>query len=86
MRHVLRLKHMSISTEKASVQWAKRFMLSHHKRRPADMGAPEIRTFLTHLAVQGLVAASTQGEVMYGAEHDLGGCRAARRADYCECR
>jgi hypothetical protein len=39
MRHVLRLKHMSIRTEKAYVQWAKRFILFHHKRHPADMGA-----------------------------------------------
>jgi len=60
MRHVLRLQHMRIRTEKAYVPWAKRFMLFHHKRHPADMGAPEIRTFLTHLAVVGQVAASTQ--------------------------
>ena len=60
MRHILRLKHLSIRTEKAYVQWAKRFILFHHKRHPADMGAPEIRTFLTHLAVEGQVAASTQ--------------------------
>ena len=60
MRHVLRLKHLSIRTEKAYVQWAKRFILFHHKRHPADMGAPEIRAFLTHLAVEGEIAASTQ--------------------------
>ena len=59
MRHVLRLKHLSISTEKAYVHWAKRFILFHHTRHPADMGAPEIRAFLIHLAVQGQVAAST---------------------------
>jgi len=59
MRHVLRLKHMSIRTEKAYVQWAKRFILFHHKRHPADMGAPEIRAFLIHLAVEGQIAAST---------------------------
>ena len=59
MRHVLCLKHMRIRTEKAYVPWAKRFMLFHHKRYPADMGAPEIRAFLTHLAVEGQVAAST---------------------------
>src|SRR2546429_2446947 len=51
---------MSIRTEKAYVQWAKRFILFHHKRHPADMGAPEIRAFLIHLAVEGQVAASTQ--------------------------
>ena len=59
MRHVLRLKHMSISTEKASVPWAKRFILFHHTRHPVDMGAPEIRAFLIHLAVEGHIAAST---------------------------
>jgi hypothetical protein len=60
MRHVLRLKHMSIRTEDAYVQWVKRFILFHHKRHPADMGAVEIRAFLTHLAVERQVAASTQ--------------------------
>jgi len=64
MRHVLRLKHLSIKAEKAYVQWAKHFILFHHQRRPADMGTPEIRTFLTHLAVGGQVAASTQNVVL----------------------
>src|SRR5262245_62718627 len=60
MRHVLRLKHLSIRTEKAYVQWAKRFILFHDQRHPADMGAPEIRAFLISLAVEGEIAASTQ--------------------------
>jgi integron integrase len=60
MRDVLRLKHMSLRTEEAYVTWVKRFILFHHKRHPADMGAPEIRAFLTHLAVHGKVAASAQ--------------------------
>jgi len=51
---------MSIRTEKAYVQWTKRFILFHHKRHPADMGAPEIRAFLIYLAVEGQIAASTQ--------------------------
>jgi integron integrase len=59
MRHVLRLKHLSIRTEKAYVHWAKRLILFHHKRHPADRGAPEIRAFLIHLAVEGQLAAST---------------------------
>src|SRR5215467_3573455 len=59
-RHVLRLKHMNIRTEKAYVPWAKRFILFHDKRHPADMGAPEIRAFLIYLAVDGEIAASTQ--------------------------
>jgi len=60
MRHVLRLKHMSIRTEEAYLSWTKRFILFHGKRHPQDMGVPEIRAFLTHLAVQDKVAASTQ--------------------------
>ena len=66
MRHVLRLKHMSIRTEKAYVQWAKRFILFHHKRHPADMGAPDIHAFLTHLAVEVQVAASTHNVAQIG--------------------
>jgi hypothetical protein len=49
---------MSIRTEEAYVPWTKRFILFHHKRHPADMGTPEIRAFLTHLAVAGQVVAS----------------------------
>jgi site-specific recombinase XerD len=51
---------MCIRTEKAYVQWAKRFILFHHKCQPADMGALAIHAFLTHLAVEGQGAASTQ--------------------------
>jgi hypothetical protein len=60
MRHVLHLKHRSIRTEKVYVQWARRFILFHHKRHPANMVAPEIRAFLIHLAVEGQVAAAMQ--------------------------
>ena len=59
MRHVLRLTHLSISTAKAYVQWAKRCILFHHKRHPADRGASEIRALLLSLAVEGQRAAST---------------------------
>lgn len=56
---VLRLKHVRLRTEEASVTWVKRCILLHHKRHPTDMGASEIRAFLTPLAVHGKVAAST---------------------------
>jgi Phage integrase, N-terminal SAM-like domain len=59
-RLVLRLKHMSYRTEIAYLSWIKRFILFHHKRHPKDMGAPEIRAFLAHLALHEQVAASTQ--------------------------
>jgi integron integrase len=60
MRIALRLRHMSLRTEKAYVSWARRFILFHHKRHPQEMGAEEIRAFLSYLAVHEHVAASTQ--------------------------
>ena len=66
MRNVMRLKHMSLRTEEAYVSWVRRFILFHDKRHPAEMGADEIRAFLTHLAVQRNVAASTQNGALNG--------------------
>src|SRR5262245_58957377 len=60
MRLVLRLKHLSPRTEHAYITWAKRFIVFHGKRHPKDMGAEEIRAFLTYLALHRHVAASTQ--------------------------
>ncbi|UUX95561.1 integron integrase [Aquabacterium sp. J223] len=62
LRHVIRLRHYSLRTEEAYVQWCRRFVLFHGKRHPANMGAPEVQTFLTHLAVDGEVAAATQNQ------------------------
>lgn len=62
VRGKIRLKHYSIRTEQAYVDWIKRFVLHFDKRHPAEMGAPEVEAFLTHLAVQGRVAASTQNQ------------------------
>lgn len=56
------LRHYSIRTEEAYVDWIRRFILFHYKRHPNDMGAQEINQFLTHLAVAGHVAASTQNQ------------------------
>jgi len=64
VRQAIRLKHYSIRTEEAYVNWIKRFILFHNKRHPKDMGAPEIETFLTHLAVDLNVAASTQNQAL----------------------
>lgn len=64
LRHTLRRKHYSIHTEKAYVDWVRRFILFHHKRHPKDMGGPEIEAFLTHLAVNRNVAASTQNQAL----------------------
>lgn len=64
VRRCLRLRHYSIRTEQAYVQSIKRFILFHHKRHPREMGADEIRQFLSHLAVDGKVAASTQNQAL----------------------
>ena len=62
VRDRLRVKHYSIRTEQAYVDWIKRFIWFHDKRHPKDMGAPEVEAFLTHLAVKGKVSASTQNQ------------------------
>jgi len=59
-RDAIRLRHVSLRTEEASLGWIRRFILFHHKRHPDDMGAEEVRAFLSHLAVDAQVAASTQ--------------------------
>lgn len=64
IRNRLRIKHYSFSTEKLYVHWAKRFILFHGKRHPAEMGAAEVEAFLTHLAVQANVSASTQNQAL----------------------
>jgi len=60
VREVIRLKHMSPRTEDSYLYYIKQFILFHNKRHPADMGADEIRAYLSHLAIEGHVAASTQ--------------------------
>jgi integron integrase len=62
MREAIRLRHYSIRTEATYVDWARRFILFHDKRHPAELGAPEVAAFLTHLAVDRTVAPSTQNQ------------------------
>ncbi|MDD2659750.1 MAG: phage integrase N-terminal SAM-like domain-containing protein [Methylococcales bacterium] len=56
------MKHYSICTKQAYTDWIKRFNLHFGKKHPRDMGAAEVEQFLTHLAVNGKVAASTQNQ------------------------
>jgi len=58
----IRLKHYSIRTEQAYVDWIRRFIKYHGIRHPSEMGAGEVEQFLTHLAVEGKVSASTQNQ------------------------
>lgn len=62
VRNRLRVKHYSIRTEQVYVDWIRRFIRFHDKRHPREMGAHEIETYLSHLAVQGRVSPSTQNQ------------------------
>ncbi len=64
VRGVLRRKHYSIRTEQSYVDWIRRFILFHGKRHPSQMGKAEVSAYLTHLAVQRDVAASTQNQAL----------------------
>ncbi|MCB1071404.1 MAG: integron integrase [Verrucomicrobia bacterium] len=64
VRDTLRVHRYAYSTEKTYVDWIRRFILFHNKRHPLAMGPTEINAFLTHLAVQGNVAASTQNQAL----------------------
>ena len=57
-----RMLHYSIRTEQAYVDWVRRFIIFHEKQHPKDLGGPEVEAFLTHLAVDGEVSASTQNQ------------------------
>jgi integrase len=63
-RDRLRTMHYSYRTEETYVEWMRRYILFHKKRHPAAMGAPEIQSFLTHLASDRSVAASTQNQAL----------------------
>ncbi len=62
VRWRLRAKQYSIRTEEAYIDWIRRFILFHRKRHPNEMGEKEISDFLTHLAVEKNVSASTQNQ------------------------
>src|SRR5258706_3295571 len=59
---VARFRHLSLRTEADYRNWIKRFILFHHKRHPRELDADAVRAFLTHLAVNEHVAASTQNQ------------------------
>ena len=64
VRELIRIRHYSIRTEQAYVQWIRRFILFHDKRHPLELGAGEVTAFLSHLAVKRNVAASTQNQAL----------------------
>jgi integron integrase len=60
----LRIRHYSRRTEESYVGWVKRFILLNGKRHPRDRGSRELQAFLTYLAVQQRVSASTQNQAL----------------------
>lgn len=62
VRERIRVKHYSLRTEQSYIGWIRRFILFHDKRHPRDMGASEIEAFLSHLAIDRKVSASTQNQ------------------------
>ena len=64
VRNAIRVRHYSIRTEEAYVSWIKRFIRFHGMRHPKDLGDAEVVQFLTHLAVDGKVSASTQNQAL----------------------
>jgi integron integrase len=64
MREALRLRHYSLRTEQAYIHWTKRYIDFHGKRHPRELGPKEVEDFLSALAVQGRVSASTQGQAL----------------------
>ena len=61
-----RLRHFGPRTEKAYVGWIRRFLRFHRCRHPREMGAPDVEAFLSSLARQRGVAASTQHQALSG--------------------
>ncbi|MDF1541987.1 MAG: phage integrase N-terminal SAM-like domain-containing protein, partial [Anaerosomatales bacterium] len=91
MREALHARHYSKRTEQAYCLWVRRYIRFHDVRHPSEMGEREINEFLTHLAVEQHVSASTQTQALsallflyrhvLGREvGDLGGLIRARRS------
>jgi len=64
VRERIRVRHYSLRTEDAYLHWIRRFIFFHGKRHPREMGGPEVEAFLSHLATEGRVAASTQNQAL----------------------
>ncbi len=60
----IRVKHYSHRTEQTYVEWIRRYILFHHKRHPKDMGVEEIQVFISHLATERHLSASSQNQAL----------------------
>jgi hypothetical protein len=66
VRDLIRARHYSHRTEEAYVHWIRRYIVFHNKTHPSEMGAGDISRFLTWLAVERHVSASTQNQALAG--------------------
>ena len=64
-RDRMRTLHLSLRTEKAYLQWMRRYGKFHGQRHPREMGSAEVESFLTHLAVALRVSAATQNQALH---------------------
>src|SRR5262245_26387708 len=64
LRHALRLRHYSPRTEEAYIRWVRRYVTFHDRRHPAELGRVEIVRFLSSLALDRKVGASTQNQAL----------------------
>ena len=64
VRIALRSRHYSRRTETTYVNWIRRFILFHDKRHPGEIAEVEVNKFLTHLAVNEKVSASTRNQAL----------------------
>lgn len=62
VREVLRFHHYAYNTEKSYISWILKYIRFHNKKHPKDMGKQEIEAFLSHLAINRNVSASTQNQ------------------------
>ncbi len=66
VRQLLRLRHYSLRTEEAYLAWIRRYILFHGKRHPRELAEKDVSAFLSSLAIDGRVAASTQNQALSG--------------------
>ena len=64
VRDAIRLKHYAYRTEQTYIDWVRRYILFHNKTHPKDMGENEVQEFLTYLASERKVSASTQNQAL----------------------
>jgi len=79
-REKIRTRHLAYRTEQVYLHWMRRYVKFHHPRHSRDMGASDVESFLTHLAVDAKVSGSTQNQALSGIAVSLPACSRRRIA------